>query len=628
MTLEEFAHKFEGARRNGAGFMALCPVHEDRTPSFSISQGAGGNFLVHCHRGCETEAALRARGLTMEDLFVEKVQRRQRRDRHVLNPGCAVRPAAKKTTEAVTAFDWQACVAAVDEKQIQRLSKLRGYSIEFCQWLKDNNLLGIIDGHFAFPVHIHGKVVGAHVRLKEKWCYTPDGTKTSPLVIGELHVGDTIHTFESQWDAFAFMDLSGERSNIFITRGSGNGALTAEIPKGCTIYCWTQNDEAGEKWQEAVCKNAAIGCVVKRCKIPSQFKDVNDWTRGGATTKDLLGAITGADTVTAEPLICFKSPLELKNFVPPAGIILVGDCHITQGSVFVIGGAPSVGKSRASVALGVAGATGQDWFGLKVHRRFKVLIVQTENGLFRLSREFADLDCESLQEYLRICAPPPYGLCFGREDFRKQLAYAIAEFQPDIVMFDPWNAAAREQDSREYLDTFDALKSVLPRGDEAPALGIVAHTRKPKADEKHSGRALLNLLAGSYVLGSVPRTVFIMQAASDDITDNRVVWTCCKNNDGELGDRSAWERRNGLFAPVEFFDWDAFDHPPKEKRGLKPEMLREFLMRGREYDKSQIVSIITKETGRGKTVAYDLVDEAKRCGVLRYHRLTKIYEVV
>ena len=24
-----------------------------------------------------------------------------------------------------------------------------------------------------------------------------------------------------------------------------------------------------------------------------------------------------------------------------------------------------------------------------------------------------------------------------------------------------------------------------------------------------------------------------MQAASDDTTDNRVVWTCCKNNDGD-----------------------------------------------------------------------------------------------
>jgi hypothetical protein len=30
-----------------------------------------------------------------------------------------------------------------------------------------------------------------------------------------------------------------------------------------------------------------------------------------------------------------------------------------------------------------------------------------------------------------------------------------------------------------------------------------------------------------------------MQAASDDVTDDRIVWTCCKNNDDELGKRSA-----------------------------------------------------------------------------------------
>jgi hypothetical protein len=266
------------------------------------------------------------------------------------------------------------------------------------------------------------------------------------------------------------------------------------------------------------------------------------------------------------PLIEFKTPLQLKNFVPPPGIVLVGDCHIVRGSVFVMGGAPGVGKSRASVTLAVAGATRSDWFGLKVHRTFKVMIIQTENGEFRLSKEFRELDCDILEDYIRVCPPPPYGLCFQREEFRAQLAAAIAEFKPDIVIYDPWNAAARDEKAREYLETFDALRSVLPLGDDAPALGIVAHTRKPKTDERASGRVLLNLLAGSYVLGSVPRTVFVMQAASDDTTDNRVVWTCCKNNDGELGARSAWERCNALFVPVHDFDWDAFDNPHKDDR--------------------------------------------------------------
>jgi hypothetical protein len=180
------------------------------------------------------------------------------------------------------------------------------------------------------------------------------------------------------------------------------------------------------------------------------------------------------------------------------------------------------------------------------------------------------------------------------------------------VIYDPWNAAAREQDSREYLDTFDSLKSVLPLGDDAPALGIVAHTRKPKSDERASGRALLNLLAGSYVLGSVPRTVFVMQAASDDTTDNRVVWTCCKNNDGELGARSAWERRNGLFAPVSDFDWDAFDAPEKDAREVITESDVAAIFENGALTKGEAVKQLQSNTGASQASCYRVLKPGGR----------------
>jgi hypothetical protein len=175
------------------------------------------------------------------------------------------------------------------------------------------------------------------------------------------------------------------------------------------------------------------------------------------------------------------------------------------------------------------------------------------------------------------------------------------------VIFDPWNAAARDEKAREYLETFESLRSVLPLGDYAPALGIVAHTRKPKTDERASGRALLNLLAGSYVLGSVPRTVFVMQAASDDTTDNRVVWTCCKNNDGELGARSAWERRNGLFVPVSEFDWDAFDNPHKDDRvTITPEDMAEIFENGsKQLSRAEAAKALQSLTDAGRTACYN-----------------------
>jgi len=55
-----------GGRKSGGGWMAHCPVHEDRKPSLSIQEADGGQVLVHCFSGCAQDAileALRQRGL-------------------------------------------------------------------------------------------------------------------------------------------------------------------------------------------------------------------------------------------------------------------------------------------------------------------------------------------------------------------------------------------------------------------------------------------------------------------------------------------------------------------------------------------------------------------------------------
>lgn len=286
-------------------------------------------------------------------------------------------------------------------------------------------------------------------------------------------------------------------------------------------------------------------------------------------------AANGEETKEKKIFLEFLSPSQLKRYEPPPGMVLVGDNHITRGSVFVIGGAPGVGKSRASVALAEAGATQNEWFSLPVHCLFRTLVIQNENGRYRLKMEFSDLDCAAMEESIRITPPPPYGLCFDRYEFRDQLAAQIAVFDPAVVIIDPWNAASRDDKAKGYLETLEDVRKVIRPGDMAPAIGILAHTRKPQLNERSSGRALLSMLAGSYVLGSIPRCVFIMQSASDDVTDNRIVWTCCKNNDGELGKRSVWERCNGLFTPVHEFDWESFDDPEKEKREITPAIMAE-----------------------------------------------------
>jgi len=171
---------------------------------------------------------------------------------------------------------------------------------------------------------------------------------------------------------------------------------------------------------------------------------------------------------------------------------------------------------------------------------------------------------------------------------------------------DPWNQCVKDSMEKDYWEGFERIQSCLPVGDDRPALGIVAHTRKPRMGEKASGRSLLNLLSGSYVLTSVPRAVFIIQPASDDTEDRRVVFTNCKNNDGELAARSAWERRNGLFAPVDQFEWAEFDGDGKqEKKVVTEDHIREVFDGGNTRMKlAEAVKKLQKVASIGRSGAY------------------------
>lgn len=68
LTLADLLGQLSEVRRDGDGFLALCPAHEDTRPSLRISVSDAGKVLVKCRAGCETDAVLDALRLTMADL--------------------------------------------------------------------------------------------------------------------------------------------------------------------------------------------------------------------------------------------------------------------------------------------------------------------------------------------------------------------------------------------------------------------------------------------------------------------------------------------------------------------------------------------------------------------------------
>jgi hypothetical protein len=56
-------------------WMACCPAHDDKSPSFAINALPDGRILMHCFGGCGTDKILDALGITFGDLFPDPLVR-------------------------------------------------------------------------------------------------------------------------------------------------------------------------------------------------------------------------------------------------------------------------------------------------------------------------------------------------------------------------------------------------------------------------------------------------------------------------------------------------------------------------------------------------------------------------
>lgn len=320
---------------------------------------------------------------------------------------------------------------------------------------------------------------------------------------------------------------------------------------------------------------------------------------------------TPQKTEAQKSLFSFHSPSYFTSYEIPQDSILVGDCHITRGDITVIGGVPGCGKSRLLVSLAVAGMQGKgaEWMGLEVHAQFRLAILQAENGEVRLKRELQDIQGQGhdLDDWLFITPPPPRGFAFGDVEFCRQLRAWIDEKKPGVIAIDPWNRAASDDKARDYSDALESVLSCLPDGPAKPAIIIVHHLRKQgNGDSRKHGRDLLNELSGSYVIGSACRAAFILEPASPDADDNRVVLSCAKNNNGEMGNPSAWHRRNGLFAPCSDFDWKEWHSGSGKRRSIALEDLADIFDGGEKMlSKSDAVKALQTRADVAKSAAYD-----------------------
>ncbi|MCX6853946.1 MAG: hypothetical protein NTV80_03470 [Verrucomicrobia bacterium] len=288
-------------------------------------------------------------------------------------------------------------------------------------------------------------------------------------------------------------------------------------------------------------------------------------------------AKAGAAVEGKKKFLHFYKPSELAAYETPEDVPLIGDLHIYRGGIFVLGGAPGVGKCTE----------------YKHH-------------------------CEvpGLDEWVRVSGDVDT-FAFESPDFCEEFRVEVAAFAPDVIVLDPWNRAARDCMEKDFRQAFENIIACLPEGSARPALVIVAHTRKPRMGERVNGRGLLNLLSGSLILGSVPRAAFILQAASDDTERKEFVFCCCKNNNGELGKATAWKREGVRFlGPLTDFDWDSFNNGSTGAAGKNQKIeesdLIEVFDGGRKWlSKDKAAKALMQVAGAGRSAAYSALDMVK-----------------
>jgi hypothetical protein len=75
MNAAALLDRLERVRQTGPNrWMSACPAHTDKSPSLSIRETDDGRILLHDFAGCDVHSVLAALGLSLSDLFPDRLE--------------------------------------------------------------------------------------------------------------------------------------------------------------------------------------------------------------------------------------------------------------------------------------------------------------------------------------------------------------------------------------------------------------------------------------------------------------------------------------------------------------------------------------------------------------------------
>jgi len=524
-------------KKKGADYKGVCPFHNEKSGSFNVNPE---RQIYHCF-GC------RASGDVYKWLkeyagmsFIEAVEHlgkkagidttpraprkldRSKFDYSDPDPAPArSKPTPQKKSKSNKrrklsdefagrpAFDWKACLDAFDDAAVARMIEERGFSEAFIRRMHAEGLVGLYQDCFAFPVHEGGEVVRCHYRTKTNWAYSGKGGST-PLIIGDVENAACVTAHESQWDAFAMLDVLCYHEDprelaAIITRGSTAKTDLSEFPVPA-ILAIPQNDPEekknkkgltpAEQWLELVQSGKDPKTRMLVGRVPEEFEDLNDWTRTKPDPSDVRGRLI--DMSLNPALKGIKTAADLLKLASsgddPDCMIGLKNRWLSRGGSGIFVGPSGIGKSTLISAITSHWAAGVPWQGIDVRKPLKILVIQAEND-DRDTGEMLEAAFESLKKSGNLTKEQiekaKLNLIFKNEtertgrDWAEWIEEMIVETGADLVIGDPLlsyigDDISSQKVCSEFLRNW--IQPVLKR--TGAILLFVHHTGKTSADAK------------------------------------------------------------------------------------------------------------------------------------------------
>lgn len=468
MTAAELAECVKGARRAGAGFVALCPAHDDARASLSFADGTRG-LVVKCHAGCSAEAVAGALGLRLADFF-------------------------HPNTDSEDTRRGLGCIAAIY--------------------------------HYRDP---SGALLYEVVRYEPKtfrprrpdgaggWTWNLNGVRRVLYRLHELRGHRTVYVVEGEQDADALTALGIPATTNTGGAGKWTHEFTAQLfAAGIThIVILPDNDTPGESHARTVAGSClAAGLTVKVVRLPGLAPkgDVSDWLGAGHTRADLAEVVQAMPEVTPADLIepddsrrgrgdglALTSIGELLA-EPEEECAWLVEGRLPVGGLSLIAGKPKAGKSTASRCLALAVARGEPWLSFST-RQGPALYLGFEEKRQEVRRHFRAMGARSDDALWVLIERAP-------DDALGRLRETAEKVRPALIVVDTVARLVRVKDWNDYGQVTAGLEPLLALARETGAHVLLVH--HAGKGERDGGDIILGSTA---IFGTVDTALLVKRSA-------------------------------------------------------------------------------------------------------------------